>query len=212
MADTASRHVLTEAIWPAEGAMLWAKRLVLVALGIAALAVAAKISVPMWPSPVPITLGTFAVLTIGAAYGPRLGLATILGYLLVGALGFDVFAGSSPEKNGIAYMLGGTGGYLVGYVLATLALGFAARRGWDRSVGGMALAMLVGNLLIYVPGVAWLYHLIAGGLFDPAKFASPWQQTLAWGVTPYLVGDAIKLALAALVVPGLWKLVGSARA
>jgi biotin transport system substrate-specific component len=212
MADTASRHVLTEAIWPAEGAMLWAKRLVLVALGIAALAVAAKISVPMWPSPVPITLGTFAVLTIGAAYGPRLGLATILGYLLVGALGFDVFASSSPEKNGIAYMLGGTGGYLVGYVLATLALGFAARRGWDRSVGGMAVAMLIGNLLIYVPGAAWLHYLMAGGLFDPAKFASPWQQTLAWGVTPYLIGDAIKLALAALVVPGLWKLVGSARA
>jgi biotin transport system substrate-specific component len=212
MADTASRHVLTEAIWPAEGAMLWAKRLVLVALGIAALAVAAKISVPMWPSPVPITLGTFAVLTIGAAYGPRLGLATILGYLAIGALGFDVFAGSSVEKNGLAYMLGGTGGYLVGYVLATLALGLAARRGWDRSVGGMALAMLVGNLLVYVPGALWLHHLVAGGLFDPAKFGSAWEQTLAWGVTPYLVGDAIKLALAALVVPGLWRLVGSARA
>ena len=79
MADTASRHVLTEAIWPAEGAMLWAKRIVLVALGIVALAVCAKIKVPMWPSPVAISLGTFAVLTIGAAYGPRLGLATILG-------------------------------------------------------------------------------------------------------------------------------------
>jgi len=211
MADTATRHVLTEAIWPAEGAMLWAKRLVLVALGIAALALAAKISVPMWPSPVPITLGTFAVLTIGAAYGPRLGLATILGYLAVGALGFDVFGGSSADKNGIGYMLGGTGGYLVGYVLATLALGLAARRGWDRSVGGMALAMLVGNLLIYIPGALWLNHLVVGGLFDPAKFDSTWEQTLAWGVTPYLIGDAIKLALAALVVPGLWKLVGSAR-
>jgi biotin transport system substrate-specific component len=211
MADTATRHVLTEAIWPAEGAMLWAKRLVLVALGIAALAIAAKISVPMWPSPVPITLGTFAVLTIGAAYGPRLGLATILGYLAVGALGFDVFAGSSADKTGLAYMLGGTGGYLVGYVLATLALGLAARRGWDRSVGGMALAMLAGNLLIYIPGALWLNHLIVGGLFDPAKFGSAWEQTMAWGVTPYLIGDAIKLALAALVVPGLWKLVGSAR-
>jgi biotin transport system substrate-specific component len=211
MADTASRHVLTEAIWPAEGAMLWAKRLVLVALGIAALAVAAKIKVPMWPSPVPITLGTFAVLTIGAAYGPRLGLATILGYLAVGALGYDVFAGSSPELNGPAYMLGGTGGYLVGYVLATLALGVAARHGWDRSVAGMAIATLIGNLLIYIPGALWLHQLIAGGLFDPAAHDSPWAQTMAWGVTPYLVGDAIKLALAALVVPGLWKLIGSAR-
>ena len=103
------------------------------------------------------------------------------------------------------------GGYLAGYLLAGVALGYAARRGWDRSVAGMAAAMLVGNLLIYVPGLAWLHHLVAAGLFDPAKYASPWQQTLAWGLTPYLVGDALKLALAALVVPALWRLVGPAR-
>jgi biotin transport system substrate-specific component len=212
MAETATRNVLTETVWPAEGAALWVKRAVLVALGIVALAVSAKINVPMWPSPVPITLGTFAVLTIGAAYGPRLGLVTILGYLLVGAFGFDVFAGSSAEKNGVAYMLGGTGGYLVGYALAAIALGWAARRGWDRSVPGMAAAMLVGNALIYVPGLAWLYRVIVTqGLFDPAQFASVWDQTLAWGLTPYLIGDLLKLALAALVVPGLWKLVGRAR-
>jgi biotin transport system substrate-specific component len=213
MATIAQREVLTETIWPAEGAALWVKRAILVALGIAALAIAAKIKIPLWPSPVPITLGTFAVLTIGAAYGPRLGLVTILGYMLVGALGFDVFAGSSAEKNGLAYMMGGTGGYLVGYVLATLALGYAARRGWDRSVLGMAAAMLVGTALIYVPGVAWLQHVIvAGGMFDAAAFPSVWSQTLAWGLTPFLVGDALKLGLAALVVPGLWRLLGSARA
>lgn len=211
MADTAPRHVLTEAVWPARGAGLWAKRAVLVVLGIVALTLAAKVAVPIWPSPVPITLGTFAVLTIGAAYGPRLGLTTILAYLALGALGWDVFAGSSADKNGIAYMLGGTGGYLVGYVLATLALGYAARRGWDRSIPGMAGAMLVGNALIYVPGLAWLYHLIAAGLYDGSSFATVWDQTLAWGLTPYLIGDALKLALAALIVPGLWKLVGSAR-
>jgi biotin transport system substrate-specific component len=211
MADTASRHVLTEAAWPAEGAGLWVRRAVLLVLGVAALTLAAKAAVPLWPSPVPITLGTFAVLTIGAAYGPRLGLATILAYLVVGALGFDVFAGSSAETNGLAYMTGSTGGYLVGYLLAALALGHAARRGWDRSVPGMAAAMIVGNALIYIPGLLWLHHLVADGLFDAAAYASPWQQTLAWGLTPYLIGDALKLALAALVVPGLWKLVGSAR-
>ena len=211
MADTASRHVLTEALWPAEGAGLWVRRAVLLLLGVIALAVSAKISVPVWPSPVPITLGTFAVLTIATAYGPRLGVATIFAYLLIGALGFDVFAGSSAEKYGLAYMLGGTGGYLVGYLLAALALGYAARRGWDRSVGGMAAALLIGNLVIYIPGLLWLNHLVAAGLFDPAAYASPWAQTLAWGLTPYLVGDALKLALAALVVPGLWKLVGAAR-
>ncbi len=212
MANTATHDVLTEAVWPAEGASLWVRRAVLVVLGIVALTIAAKVKVPVWPSPVAISLGTFAVLTIGAAYGPRLGLATMLGWMLVGALGFDVFQGSSAETYGIAYMMGPTGGYLAGYVLATLALGFAARRGWDRSVGGMATALLAGNVLIYVPGLLWLGYLIANGLFDPARYASVSDQTLAWGLTPFLIGDALKLALAALVVPGLWKLVGAARA
>ena len=212
MATGATREVLTETFWTAEGAGLWLKRAVMVALGVAILAIAAKIKVPLPPSPVPISLGTLAVLTLAAAYGPRLGLATILAYMAVGAAGFDVFANSSPERNGLAYMLGGTGGYLVGYVLATLAIGYAARRGWDRSVVGMAAALVVANLLIYAPGLAWLHHLVAGGLFDPARFASTWSQTLAWGLTPFLIGDALKLALAALLVPGLWRLVGRARA
>ncbi len=201
MATTTPRAVLTETFWDAEGAGLWVKRAVLVVLGIAALAIAAKIKVPVWPSPVPITLGTFAVLTLGAAYGPRLGLATIAGYMLLGAIGWDVFAGSSAEANGLTYMMGGTGGYLVGYVLATLALGQAARQGRDRTVGGMALAMLAGTALIYIPGVLWL-----GVLYG-------WNEPiLAWGLTPFLIGDTIKLALAALIVPGLWKLIGDARA
>ena len=97
-------RVLAEAIGPASGTQLRIKQAVLVVLGIAALAIAAKIKVPMWP--VPITMGTFAVLTVGAAYGARLGLVTILGYMIIGALGFDVFAGSSAEKFGLTYMMG----------------------------------------------------------------------------------------------------------
>jgi biotin transport system substrate-specific component len=204
--------VLTERLWRTEGAEVWIRRVALVVFGVALLAVAAKVKVPLWPSPVPITLGTFAVLSIGAAYGPRLGLVTVLAYMAVGALGADVFAGSSATKHGLAYMTGGTGGYLAGYVLATMFLGWAARRGWDRSVGRMALAMLIGNALIYLPGLAWLHHLVAAGLFDPAAHASPWAQTLAWGLTPFLVGDAMKLVLAAVLFPVLWRLVGRARA
>lgn len=211
MAPTASRHVLTDALWPAEGARLWVRRAVLVVVGVALLALAAKVKVPVWPSPVAISLGTFAVLTIAAAYGPRLGLATVGAWMLVGALGFDVFQNSSAEKHGLAYMMGATGGYLVGYLLAAVALGFAARRGWDRTVGGMALALLAGNVLIYVPGLIWLHHLVATGLHDPVTYGSAWDQTLAWGLTPFLIGDVLKLGLAALVIPGLWKLVGSAR-
>ena len=211
MRDTPMNPVLHEALWPAEGAGLWVKRAVLVVLGIVALAIAAKIKVPVWPSPVAISLGTFAVLTVAAAYGPRLGLATMAGWMLVGALGFDVFQSSSATNAGLAYMGGATGGYLAGYLLATLALGLAARRGWDRSVPGMALALLAGNVLIYVPGLLWLHHLVAAGLHDPATYGSAWSQTIAWGLTPFVIGDAVKLALAALMVPGLWKLIGSAR-
>ena len=88
MADIASRHVLTEAAWPASGAGLWVRRAVLLVLGVAALTVAAQVKVPVWPSPVLMSLGTFAVLTIAAAYGLRLGLATMAAWLLIGALGF----------------------------------------------------------------------------------------------------------------------------
>lgn len=198
MAIAMSDKVLAESFGASEGTALRVKQLALVVAGVLLLAVAAKIKVPMWP--VPITLGTFAVLSLGAAYGPRLGLTTILAYMVVGALGFDVFAGSSAETFGLTYMMGGTGGYLVGYVLATLALGFAARAGWDRSPVKMAGAMLIGNALIYVPGLLWL-----GSLYG-------WDKPiLEWGFTPFVIGDAIKLALAAMILPAAWKLVGKAR-
>lgn len=200
MQITASYKPLAGFFGPRAGAALVLKQAVLVALGITVLAIAAKIKVPMWPSPVPITMGTFAVLTIGAAYGVRLGLVTIIGYLLIGALGFDVFAGSSAEAAGLTYMMGGTGGYLIGYVLATLTLGALAERGWDRSFVWMALAMLIGNVMIYAPGLLWLGQLYG------------WDQPiLAWGLTPFLIGDLLKLALAALLLPAVWKMVGKAR-
>ena len=154
MQTTWNNRVLSDVLGANEGVALRTKQALLVVAGVLLLAVAAKIKVPMWP--VPVTMGTFAVLTIGAAYGARLGLVTILAYMLVGAIGFDVFAGSSAEASGLTYMMGGTGGYLAGYVLATVALGALAQRGWDRSVPWMALAMLVGNVLIYVPGLIWL--------------------------------------------------------
>ncbi len=198
MQATTTRNVLADILGPQSGTALRVKQAVLVVLGIAVLAIAAKIKVPMWP--VPITMGTFAVLSIGAAYGARLGLVTILGYMIVGTLGFDVFAGSTAEQYGLTYMMGGTGGYLVGYVLATLALGALAQRGWDRSVLWMALAMVIGTVLIYLPGLVWLGQLYG------------WDKPiLAWGLTPFLIGDAIKLVLAAMLLPALWKMVGNAR-
>ena len=193
-----NNKVLSEVLAPQEGTQLLLKKAVLVMVGIAFLAIAAKIKVPMFP--VPMTMGTFAVLTMGAAYGERLGLVTILGYMLIGALGFDIFAGSSAENFGLTYMKGGTGGYLVGYVLAVIALGKLARSGWDRSALKMAGAMLLGNALIYVPGLIWL-----GMLYG-------WDKPiLQWGLTPFLLGDVLKLAMAAIILPFAWKMVGRAR-
>jgi len=193
-----NNKVLSDVLAPQEGTQLLLKKAVLVMAGIAFLAIAAKIKVPMFP--VPMTMGTFAVLTMGAAYGARLGLVTILGYMLIGALGFDIFAGSSAENFGLTYMMGGTGGYLVGYVLAVLALGTLARAGWDRSAPKMAGAMLLGNVLIYVPGLIWL-----GMLYG-------WDKPiLQWGLTPFLLGDVLKLVMAGIILPLAWKMVGRAR-
>jgi biotin transport system substrate-specific component len=200
MSQTMTARVLTDAVGPTTGAGLRLKQAALVIAGIALLAICAKIKVPVPGSPVAVGMGTFAVLTIGAAYGARLGLVTIVGYMLIGMLGFDIFQSSTNELNGVAYMMGGTGGYLVGYVLATVLLGWLAQRGWDRSVVWMALAMLLGNVLMYVPGLAWL-----GTLYG-------WDKPiLEWGLTPFIVGDLLKLALAALILPAAWSLVGRAR-
>ncbi len=182
---------LSNALWKSNSAL---RHGALVAGGIALLALSAKISVPMWP--VPVTMGTFAVLALGAAYGPRLGLVTILGYMLLGAMGFNVFAGTGGDVNGLAYMMGGTGGYLLGFVLATVLLGYGATRGWDRSVLKMAGLLLAANVLIYVPGLAWL-----SVLYDMSAV-----RAIEVGMVPYLIGDAVKLALVALLLPMAWKL------
>jgi biotin transport system substrate-specific component len=198
MTTAIHKSVLSEVILPRDGRQAkLVKQIALVLVGVMLLILSAKIKIPMIP--VPMTMGTFAVLSIGAVYGPRLGLMTIIGYMIVGALGFDVFASSSSEKFGVSYMMGSTGGYLVGYVLAILVLGWTARQGWDRSILKMAAAMVLGNVIIYVPGLLWLATLYG------------WDQPiLTWGLTPFLVGDLVKLGLAALLLPSAWRLVDKA--
>lgn len=201
MASRTTDNVLHEAIWRAEGTSVWIKRAVLFVLGIAAMAIAAKIKVPIWP--VPATMQTFVVLSIGAAYGLRLGVVTLLGYLAVGLLGFDVFTGSSATLNGWAYMTGATGGYLVGFAVAAGVMGMLARAGWDRSVGRMALAMLIGNAVIYLFGLPWMAYLFVD--------AKGWAWVAQWGIGNFLIFDALKLALAAFLFPVIWRSVGKAR-
>ncbi|MCP5036863.1 MAG: biotin transporter BioY [Rhodobacteraceae bacterium] len=194
MATTMNNRVLSEVFGADSGTGQRVKQVVLVLAGIAALAIAAKIRVPMWP--VPITMQTLVVLTIGASFGTRLGLATLLGYVALGAAGVAVFAG---DNAGLAYLMGPTGGYLVGFVAAAALMGTLARKGWDRTVAGMAGAMVLGNAVIYAFGLAGMAWLFA------ADKGMGW--VMQYGMLNFLAGDAVKLVLAALIVPGVWKLV-----
>ncbi len=184
---------LATQVWPADAGFTQRaiRNAVLAILGTALLWASAKIQVPFYP--VPMTLQTFAVLVIGMAYGWRLGSATLVLYLAEGAVGLPVFAGTPANGIGIAYMVGGTGGYLVGFVLAAAAVGWLAEHGWDRSIVSTAAAMLLGNVIIYVPGILWL-----GAVFG-------WDKPIfEWGLTPFIYGDLTKLVLAALLVPLAW--------
>ncbi len=185
---------LAAAVWSQDKSNAVLRNTVLAIAGTMVLWLSAKIQIPFYP--VPLNLGTLAVLLIGAAYGWRLGLATVALYLAQGAAGLPVFAGTPEKGIGLAYMLGGTGGYLVGFLLAVAAVGWLAERGFDRNFFTTAMAMLIGNALIYIPGLLWL-----GTLFG-------WDKPiLEWGLYPFIYGDLTKLALAAAILPGAWFLV-----
>ena len=140
-------------LWP-QARTSWLGKIALVVLGTALLTLSAKIKVPFYP--VPMTMQVFAVLLLSLAFGFRLGLATVLLYLAEGAANLPVFAGTPERGLGIAYMMGPTGGYLVGYVLAAAAVGWLADQGWSRHWAKAILAAYVGLMLIYLPGLLWL--------------------------------------------------------
>ena len=173
----------------------WTRYLLIVIAGSLIIGLSSKIQVPFYP--VPMTLQTMVVLLLGMALGWRLAGATILLYLVEGALGLPVFAGTPEKGLGLSYMLGGTGGYLFGFMIASTTCGWLAECGWGRSVTTTAAAMLIGNVLIYIPGLLWL-----GIIFG-------WDKPiLSWGLLPFIWGDLIKLILAAAIMPLTWKLVG----
>ncbi len=170
-----------------------ARNIMLAVAGSIALWISAKVQVPFLP--VPMTLQTLVVLIIGMAYGWRLGAATVALYLAQGAAGLPVFAGTPEKGIGLAYMVGPTGGFLIGFVLAAIAVGYLAERGWDRNIVTTAGAMLIGNALIYIPGLFWLSTLIG------------WDKAIEFGIKPFLLGDLFKLVLAALFMPLIWNTV-----
>lgn len=189
MSDTTITHrTLAGALWPATEGNRLLRGLLLTVLGSVLLVVSAKIQVPFWP--VPMTLQTGVVVLLGAALGWRLAGSAVLLYLAQGALGLPVFAGGA----GPAYLLGPTGGYLVGFLVAAVAVGWLVERGWSRTLASSAAALLLGDLLIFACGLGWLSLLV--GL----------EQALAAGLLPFLAGEAVKIALAACLLPYAWKL------
>lgn len=176
-------------------------RQALLALGGAAfIAAATQISVPFYP--VPMTLQTLAILIVGLSFGARLGTATLLTYLGYGAMGLPVFAGG---MNGLAFV-GPTAGFLFGFVLMAGLAGLAADRGLARSVVPTALVTLAISALLYVPGLAWPMA-VANAAGVEAGWAGR-EIGFYWThfVAPFLIGDAVKAILAALIVTGAWKM------
>ena len=177
--------------------------IILVAAGTALTSVLAQIAIPLWP--VPITGQTFAVLFVGATLGATRAVLSMALYLAIGLLGLPVFA---PQANGshitgLAALLGPTGGYLVGFILAAAFVGWLAQREWDRKWLRTLLAFLVGTVVIYAIGLPWLYIALTN-LHVPNAL----QATLTGGLYPFLVGDTLKAIFAAVLLPIVWRLVG----
>ena len=163
----------------------------LVAAGAGLIGLLSQWSIPLPGTPVPLTLGTFAVLLTGASLGGLRALLSVGTYLVAGGLGVNWFAG---HKDGWG---GATFGYVIGFVIAATVVGGLAQRGGDRTVAKTVVTMVLGNLVIYAVGVSWLMNATGMDL----------QAGLTAGMTPFLIGDAIKIAAAAGLLPAAWSLV-----
>jgi biotin transport system substrate-specific component len=170
-----------------------ARHIVLVVAGALFVTLTALVVIPT--QPVPFTGQTFGVLTAGAALGFRRGALALLLYLAMGAIGLPVYA---EGASGFARIVGPTGGYLIGFVVAAALVGRLAELGWDRHIGGSLAAMAIGTAVIYAIGVPWLK--VTTGL--------PWETAVAEGMTKFLIWDAAKVAIAAGIFPVAWWLIG----
>ncbi|MBA3339070.1 MAG: biotin transporter BioY [Geodermatophilaceae bacterium] len=166
----------------------------LVAGGAVFIALVAQLAFYLPFTPVPVTGLTFGVLVTGAAMGSIRGLLATVLYVAIGVAGAPVYAQGSY---GIDVLLGVTGGYLVGSVVAAALIGYLAEKAWDRQVVSAVPAMLLGELAIFVIGVGWLMVVLDVGL----------GEGLAFGFTPFIIGEVVKFVAAGLLLPGAWKLV-----
>ena len=164
--------------------------------GVAFISAMAQVSIPVPGSPVPVTGQTLAVLLIGTTYGARLGFITFASYLLAGIAGAPIFAPSATSANhGIDRIVGATGGYLVGMLVASLLLGYLADRKADQKFRTSFPALLLGDLVIFTFGLAWLH----------ASLDMTWAATFKAGLTPFILGEALKIAITATSLPLVWR-------
>lgn len=178
-----------------------ASNLATVVLGTLLITLCAKINVPVWP--VPVTLQGFAIAALSAAFGLRIGVATVALYLVEGAFGLPVFAGASA---GIPYLMGPTGGFLFGFLVMAAIVGFAADRGASGKPLTLFLAMVVADAVLLVLGFAWLLALAGNaGWIDQSDVVG---SAFRGAIQPFVVWDILKMALAALTVTGAWSLLG----
>lgn len=177
----------------------WLRDALLVSGGALFIAVSAQISVPLPFTPVPLTGQTLAVLLTAAALGSSLSLASSALYLSLALLGLPVLAPTAEGTHiaGSAVLSMPSLGYVVGFLAASYVVGRLAENGFSRTPARTALAMVVGNAVIYALGVAWLQHALKAS----------WSDAIAWGLTPFLIGDAIKLAIATGGLPLAWKFI-----
>jgi len=167
-----------------------------VAAGVAFISLLAQIAIPVPGSPVPVTGQTLAVLLIGTTYGARLGVLTFATYLLAGIAGAPIFAPSATSANhGIDRLIGATGGYLVGMLAASLVLGYLADRKADQKFRTSFPALLLGDAIIFTFGLIWLQHTLD----------LSWSKTIAAGFTPFILGEALKIAITATSLPLVWR-------
>ena len=198
--------LLSNQLWPRSRDSGWTRTVVLAVLGSLLVAAAAQITVPMWP--VPMTMQTLAVLAVGAAYGSRLGAATLGLYMIEGAVGLPFFRGgkSGLQDDALAYWFpSGSMGYLIGFILAAWLVGMLVERGWGATLLKTIAATLVGALVLYVPGLIWLAIWAAKtGVVPEGQTAI--GAALSWGLYPFLAGDAVKAVIAGLAVPAAGQL------
>lgn len=173
-----------EAVWPKSNLK---REIALVLVSSWLIALTAQVVIPL--QPVPITGQTFGVLLVGALLGSKRGAITALVYLIQGVMGLPVFAGGTA---GVGKLAGPTGGYLIGFVVAAFAVGWLSERGWDRRFTTTAISMLIGNAAIYALGLPWLATFVG------------WESVLKVGLFPFILGDLLKVILAAVALPQAW--------